>query len=379
MYLHDDSKKFRYLINKTANHYNVASSMVEKDYWVTWCIQYLFSHPLWKDHLGFKGGTCMSKVYDVIDRFSEDVDVLLDWRLLGYSKDEPLLPDSKNKKDIMKKEMNKRTLSFLDNEMLPVIQKDILEQLGDGFSVKLVVDHGLPSIMFSYPALFVNDSLSVLDEVKLEIGANSQWSQMAPYPVTSLMDGLFDGVEVFKPMDVVSVSVERTFWDKISILQSFSHWRDKNPERPFRPRNSRHYFDVYCILKKGFEESCIRNASLFFDTLSFSDRFYPVNTFDTSQVSFSDLRLSISDSLLSEIKADYEDMKGMLFGDKPKFDEIYTVILDFERKLNEFGKTGVYDGLLVDNVDFLIGFAADRSKTQDKHVDNLSKSDLSFD
>ena len=105
--LHQSRDEFIAVVRETAKNYGISESMIEKDYWVTWCINYLYSHPMWSGHLGFKGGTCMAKVHDAIDRFSEDVDVLLDWRLLGYEKDEPLLPSSKNKQDSMKKDMNK--------------------------------------------------------------------------------------------------------------------------------------------------------------------------------------------------------------------------------------------------------------------------------
>ncbi len=37
----------------------------------------------------FKGGTSLSKAFGLIERFSEDIDLILDWRLLGYGIDEP--------------------------------------------------------------------------------------------------------------------------------------------------------------------------------------------------------------------------------------------------------------------------------------------------
>ena len=48
--------------------------MIEKDFWVCWTLSRLFSSPELKKSLRFKGGTSLSKVYGVIDRFSEDLD-----------------------------------------------------------------------------------------------------------------------------------------------------------------------------------------------------------------------------------------------------------------------------------------------------------------
>jgi hypothetical protein len=63
-------------------------AIVEKDFWVCWILKRLFSEPELQGQMVFKGGTSLSKVYGLIDRFSEDIDLILDWRLLGYGLDE---------------------------------------------------------------------------------------------------------------------------------------------------------------------------------------------------------------------------------------------------------------------------------------------------
>lgn len=60
--------------------------MIEKDFWVCWTLDYLFHDSPWKEHLAFKGGTSLSKCFDLIHRFSEDIDLILDWRLVGCGK-----------------------------------------------------------------------------------------------------------------------------------------------------------------------------------------------------------------------------------------------------------------------------------------------------
>lgn len=56
---------------------------IEKDFWVCYMLDYLFHRCAWKDNLDFKGGTSLSKAYGLIERFSEDIDLILDWRVLG--------------------------------------------------------------------------------------------------------------------------------------------------------------------------------------------------------------------------------------------------------------------------------------------------------
>ena len=66
----------------TAREVKLPEAMVEKDFWVCWTLDYLFHSCQWKKHLAFKGGTSLAKCYGLIDRFSEDIDLILDWRLL---------------------------------------------------------------------------------------------------------------------------------------------------------------------------------------------------------------------------------------------------------------------------------------------------------
>jgi len=70
-----------------------------KDFWVCWTLDYLFQDSPWKDRMAFKGGASLSKVYRAIERFSEDIDPILYWRLLGYSEDEPWQERSPTKQD----------------------------------------------------------------------------------------------------------------------------------------------------------------------------------------------------------------------------------------------------------------------------------------
>ena len=74
----------RELFQETAARLGMSPAVVEKDFWVCWVLKQLFSKRDLKDRMVFKGGTTLSKVFGLIDRFSEDIDLVLDWQLLGY-------------------------------------------------------------------------------------------------------------------------------------------------------------------------------------------------------------------------------------------------------------------------------------------------------
>ena len=79
----------RTVFRNTAQYMGVHEAIIEKDYWVCLVLDYLFSKSQYRKHIAFKGGTCLSKCFGIISRFSEDIDLILDWRLLGYGYNEP--------------------------------------------------------------------------------------------------------------------------------------------------------------------------------------------------------------------------------------------------------------------------------------------------
>src|SRR5947207_11917048 len=74
----------RIFFEGTATRRNIQAQIVEKDFWVCWTLKELFRLPAIGEHLIFKGGTSLSKVFKVIERFSEDIDVSIARGWLGF-------------------------------------------------------------------------------------------------------------------------------------------------------------------------------------------------------------------------------------------------------------------------------------------------------
>ena len=70
------------IIEQVVNRTGLYPQIIEKDLWVTTVLQLIFSFPF-ADKLVFKGGTSLSKVWNVIQRFSEDIDMTVDRELFG--------------------------------------------------------------------------------------------------------------------------------------------------------------------------------------------------------------------------------------------------------------------------------------------------------
>ncbi len=115
------------LFRNTADKMGINEAIIEKDFWVCWMLNHLFHDCPWKNTLTFKGGTSLSKAYGLIDRFSEDIDLIIDWCILDYDKDEPWKDRTKNQQDHFNKEANHRAEEFLKDIFLPQITNDLSE------------------------------------------------------------------------------------------------------------------------------------------------------------------------------------------------------------------------------------------------------------
>ncbi len=112
--LPDDQR--RELFRNTADKMGLNDAIIEKDFWVCFTLDHLFHHSSWKKVLAFKGGTSLSKAFNLIQRFSEDIDLILDWRVLGFSLNEPWEKRSNTKQDAFNKAANARAEALDTNQ-----------------------------------------------------------------------------------------------------------------------------------------------------------------------------------------------------------------------------------------------------------------------
>mgnify|MGYP001367826276 FL=1 len=157
------------LFRETARTMGVHAAIVEKDFWVCWMLDYLFHLSPFAELLVFKGGTSLSKAYGAISRFSEDVDLILDWRSLGYSAYEPWRVLSATKQDALSREANSKTGEFLADKFLPALAEDIGRFIGRSASVSIAGQE----VIFMYPRAFA--LAAIIPQIKLEIGPLAAW------------------------------------------------------------------------------------------------------------------------------------------------------------------------------------------------------------
>lgn len=319
----------RTIFRNTAHKMGVHEAIIEKDYWVCLILDYLFNKSCFQKHLTFKGGTSLSKCFNLIKRFSEDIDLILDWRLLGYEKNEPWQERSKTKQDAFNKEANAKAEVFLANEFLPVFISDLSAIIGK--KARVEIEQSDPqTVSFRYPQLFSMES--ILQSIRLEIGALAAWTPAVKRTVIPYIFEYYPKLAQIPSFSVITSSVERTFWEKVTIL----HHEANRPEQLDMPmRYSRHYYDLHCIAQSVHKAAALRQLNLLQKVVVFKMKFYPRAWAKYEEAVPGSIKLVPSGFRLETLRKDYEGMTEMLFGKYPTFDELMQSILRLETEINQ--------------------------------------------
>lgn len=319
------------IFSEVAAKLGMRPTIVEKDFWVCLVLKLLFEKSPFKESLVFKGGTSLSKVHGLIERFSEDIDLVLDWKLIGFGKglEDPLQNfDSKSKQDTFNKKLNQLGVDFISNTLCPQVDELLRkEEIG----LYAVVDEDdRNAIDIRYPAAF--SEAYIRPEVRLEIGplaswVPSQWYTIHPYA--------FDVVpKVFEnpTCKVLAIAGERTFWEKATILHQEAH---RPGEIPLR--HSRHYYDLYKLAQSPLRKAALSELNLLKDVVEFKQRFYPSNWAHFDLAVPRTLKLIPPQPQLANLERDYRAMQNMLFGTPPDFNSIVEELGSLQTEINSLG------------------------------------------
>lgn len=309
---------------------------VEKDFWVCWVLNRLYSQPNLSDHITFKGGTSLSKVWGVIQRFSEDIDLTINRDFLGFGgEDSPEKATSNNKKKDGLKRLRQACHEYVIKDLYEILNEDFKKNLPEGLVWTLKIDGDDPdgqTLLFEYPSSWSNLSTNyVRPIVKLEFGARSD-----PWPasqeivrafVATIYPKAFTQIEV----NVLALAAERTFWEKTMLI----HEETFRPvDKPRGPRMARHYYDLWCLINKGVAKNAIADKTLFDSVAEHRKLFFNQNWVDYATLKRGSLRLLPDKEHMSGWRKDYEEMSQMFLGQPPTFDEVLDEIAILEKTLN---------------------------------------------
>ncbi len=312
----------------------IAAPIIEKDFWVCWTLHRIFEVLQFHPQLIFKGGTSLSKVFKAIERFSEDVDLSLSRRDLGFVDDR-----DPEQADLTKKESRRRLDGLtaqcqqtVRDRLVPVLRQDFSTVLGpSGWTVELDADDP-QTVVFSYPPSQLSRALPYLrPAIRLEMGARSDdWptieAEMTPYAAED-----FPGMFLSPTCQVRTLAAERTFWEKATLLHAEYH---RPSGKPSKERLSRHYYDLYCLSLLEIGHQALDRVDLLKRVVQHKRLFFAQAWANYETATPGTLRLVPPSERLNALRQDYDAMQTMIFGEPPRWDTILQKLRELEDRIN---------------------------------------------
>lgn len=300
-------------------------AVVEKDFWVCWTLKRLFEHPVLSKQLIFKGGTSLSKVFGLIDRFSEDIDLILDWRVV--TDEDPLEAASKSKQRKLNDAVNASARAYIAGDLFGMLE----DALGEHCQLTVNADEkDLGHIVrVKYPE--TSDAGNLLPYIQLEIGPLASWLPHGEHTVHPYVAEEFPDQFDDPACPVRAIDAERTFWEKATILHAEAH---RKPTSKIPLRYSRHYYDLYLMAQADVKASALDDLALLQDVVEFKKRFYASGWANYDEAKPGSLILIPPERILDVMRKDYVSMGDMIFDRHPSFDEIITGLAALEAEIN---------------------------------------------
>ena len=308
----------RTILEQTAVKQGLPKQAIEKDLWVTAVIQMLFSLPC-ADNLVFKGGTSLSKVWRLISRFSEDIDLAIDRAVFELEGD-------LTKKQV--KRLRKASSLFVRDTLYQQLAeavgqtplKDLckIEPEPDGEG-----DTTYPeprSIFISYQSVF-DDKLGYIPPIiKIEAGARSLLEPYAETTITSIAEETLPTISTtLKDVKVKTAIAEKTFLEKAFLLHELFSINDKVEAR----RRSRHIYDLHMMMQQGIADKAIPNEELWQTIHHHRSTLTSMSGVDYSMDIRKNIQLIPPKESLTDWKKDYEEMSSaMIYGERPAFEKL---------------------------------------------------------
>jgi len=228
--------------------------LLEKDIWIVWVLSAIYN-PALCEHLTFKGGTSLSKVYKIIDRFSEDIDLTYDIRalvpdLLHQGNPIPVSPSQEKK---ISNTVKNRLPLWIQSEVIPIIEAALKKsKLDASFSMAGKENEKL---IISYPALKTGTGYAKAS-IQLEFGARATGEPNDFYDVSCDIESRIPGV-IFPTARPLVMKAERTFWEKATAAHVFC-----KQGRLRGDRYARHWYDLAAIAKTPYYDLAILDRQL---------------------------------------------------------------------------------------------------------------------
>lgn len=329
-YLHLPSTEQSKILRGLGPKLSRTPATLEKDVWVCWVLQTLFTMP---GHLqmAFKGGTSLSKVFRAIARFSEDVDITLDYRGMGSSFD----PFSE--------EVSRSQLKKLSDALKTFVSSHVHEVVAPYFRGQLVIEFGTDrcqvevsedgeQMRIHYPTVLDSRPDYVGNSVLVEFGGRNITEPNEDHEIRPDISEHITELD-FPTSRVTVLSPVRTFWEKATLMHVECQ---RGKFRANADRLSRHWYDLAMLADHEIGRVSLANRDLLADVVKHKKVFYNASYANYDSCLSGHLRLLPDDAGLSLLRSDFEQMirAGMFIGEPFAFKNITERLRALEADIN---------------------------------------------
>lgn len=315
------------ILNQATELTGLPSVAIEKDWWVILALNASFSLPYSKN-IVFKGGTSLSKGWNLIERFSEDIDLAIDRKFFGFDGDI-------SKTQI--KNLRKQSCEFISTTFLDDLTK-ILTEWKAIDECKLIAqpvkdsDKDPQVIEIHYNSV-IDTSEYLPQRVLIEVSSRSLMEPIEERKINSILSESFPQQSfVTTPFTIPTVLPQRTFLEKVFLLhEEFS----QEAEKIRIDRLSRHLYDLEKLMDTEHGIEALKNKHLYNNIVAHREKFNPLRGLDYSNHIPNKISIIPPDPVMKDYEKDYEAMTSfMIYGDPLKFDHLMKRILELQTRIN---------------------------------------------
>jgi len=320
-------------INEASRISGISAKAIEKDWWVTLSLKLVFNMPYAK-HFAFKGGTSLSKGWQLIDRFSEDIDISLSSEAFGIAYAE------KPSKTFVE-QLRRAGCSFTSNEIMEALKSEfgnaqVPENL---YSIEAesipadMPDTDPQTLYVNFVSLF-DPNPYLPDRVKIEFSIRSLKEPSIPRRMRSMLVTHFPNDNYAEEnCEVLTLKPQRTLIEKMLLLHE-EYNRDESAKMRTE-RMSRHYYDLFQLSRQGFASETLRDNEFIEEIIEHRKYYSRIKRFDYNTLKRGNIRIIPRDEILTELKQDYETMRAeMIYGNPPTFEEIVQAMKNLQDEIN---------------------------------------------
>jgi hypothetical protein len=333
IFLHLANQERKDIVETLSVRLGRRAKVLEKDVWVCWALSALFSMPN-AHRMAFKGGTSLSKIYKTINRFSEDVDITIDYQELAKASGDDFdvfaLGQSRNQIGKFSERLKLAVRDYAHKQVLPHL-KSQLNEFPNADEHRLEISENGEEIYIHYPSDVKSNEDYLLDSIKIELGGRNVIVPSKEHSITADIAEHVQGLEFPACDNVTALAAERTFWEKVTMLHTHCCRGEfkADPERL-----SRHWYDLYVLLQGPIAKRAVADKALLESVVEVKKRFFHTSYANYDACLNKGFMLTPTQSMIKGLQKDYAKMQEMIYADSPSFEEVLNALHLLETQLN---------------------------------------------